>query len=69
MDNEIRKDGGLNMGAYREFNFNDDIELLNLKYQMNGLGFKNYFEQEKGADELILGTEINEKTEEQKNQL
>lgn len=57
------------MGAYREFNFNDDIELLNLKYQMNGFDSKNYFVPEEGANELIIDTEINEKTKEQKNQL
>ncbi len=27
---------------YREFNFNDDIELMNLTYQMNTGNFINY---------------------------
>lgn len=31
------------MGVYREFNFEDDIELLNLKYQMDNGKFMDYF--------------------------
>ena len=41
------------MGFKRECNFEDDIELLNLKYQMNGLGFGEYFANELGANEVI----------------
>lgn len=28
--------------AYREFNFDDDMELMNLTYQMNTGNFMNY---------------------------
>lgn len=31
------------MGVHREFSFEDDIELLNLKYQMNNGVFADYF--------------------------
>lgn len=42
------------MGVHREFNFEDDIELLNLKYQMNGLNVSDYFNKEIGAGEPII---------------
>lgn len=32
------------MGVHREFSFEDDIELLNLKYQMNNGNFMDYFQ-------------------------
>ncbi len=32
------------MGVHREFNFDDDIELLNLKYQMSTGNFSEYFQ-------------------------
>ena len=38
------------MGVHREFNFDEDIELLNLKYQMNTGNFSEYF-QNNIADE------------------
>ena len=31
------------MGFKREFNFEEDIELLNLKYQMDNGNFADYF--------------------------
>lgn len=31
--------------SYREFNFEDDIELMNLTYQMNTGNFMNYEEE------------------------
>lgn len=41
------------MGLKREFSFEDDIELLNLKYQVGNVGLSDYFENEIGANELI----------------
>lgn len=41
------------MGLKREFSFEDDIELLNLKYQVGNIGLSDYFENEIGANELI----------------
>lgn len=41
------------MGFKREFNFDDDIELLNLKYQMGNGSLADYFQNELGANELI----------------
>lgn len=41
------------MGLKREFSFEDDIELLNLKYQVGNMGLSDYFENEIGANELI----------------
>ena len=41
------------MGFKRECNFEDDIELLNLKYQMNGAGLGGYFTNELGANEMM----------------
>ncbi len=41
------------MGLKREFSFEDDIELLNLKYQVGNVGLSDYFENEIGAGELI----------------
>lgn len=41
------------MGLKREFSFEDDIELLNLKYQVGNIGLSDYFENEVGANELI----------------
>lgn len=41
------------MGFKRECNFKDDIELLNLKYQMNGAGLGEYFINELGANEMM----------------
>ena len=41
------------MGFKRECNFEDDIELLNLTYQMNGAGLGDYFNNELGANEMI----------------
>ena len=32
------------MGVHREFNFDEDIELLNLRYQMNTGNFADYFQ-------------------------
>lgn len=49
------------MGFKREFNFEEDMELLNLKYQMNNIGLSNYFQNEIGANEPIhtnIGNEI-----------
>lgn len=43
------------MGIKREFNFDDDIELLNLKYQMNNGSLLDYFQNELGANEPIQG--------------
>lgn len=44
---------GAFMGFKRECNFEDDIELLNLKYQMNGAGLGGYFTNELGANEMM----------------
>lgn len=41
------------MGLKREFSFEDDIELLNLKYQVGNVGLSDYFKNEVGANELI----------------
>lgn len=41
------------MGLKREFTFEDDIELLNLKYQVGNIDLSDYFKNEIGADELI----------------
>lgn len=41
------------MGLKREFTFEDDIELLNLKYQVGNVGLSDYFANEIGANELI----------------
>ena len=41
------------MGFKREFNFEEDIELLNLKYQISDTNFLNYFQNELGANEPI----------------
>lgn len=41
------------MGFKREFNFEDDIELLNLKYQFNNTNLSDYFQNEIGANEEI----------------
>ena len=49
------------MGFQREFNFEEDIELLNMKYQMNNSGLSDYFQNEIGANEPIranMGNEI-----------
>ena len=48
------------MGIKREFNFDDDIELLNLKYQFNNGGILDYFQNELGANEPIQNTISNE---------
>lgn len=56
------------MGFKREFNFEDDIELLNLNYQMNGANLCDYFQNEIGANEPIK-TEMNNEIEQPKNQL
>ena len=55
------------MGFKRECNFEDDIELLNLKYQMNGLGFGDYFANELGANEVIQN-KIGNPIEQEENQ-
>lgn len=52
------KSGGKTMGIKREFNFDDDIELLNLKYQMDNGSLLDYFQNELGANEPI-SKEIN----------
>lgn len=41
------------MGLKREFSFEDDIELLNLKYQVGNIDLSDYFKNEIGADESI----------------
>lgn len=56
------------MGFKREFNFEDDIELLNLKYQMAGGTLSEYFQNEMGANEPIQ-REINNEIQQPKNQL
>lgn len=56
------------MGVHREFNFEDDIELLNLKYQMGNGNLSEYFGIETGANEPILG-EMKEEVEKTKHQL
>lgn len=33
------------MGVRREFSFEDDIELLDLKYQMDNGSFRDYFKE------------------------
>lgn len=48
------------MGLKRELNFDDDIELLNLKYQIGNIGLSDYFNNEIGADELIQKENSNE---------
>ncbi len=55
------------MGLKREFNFEDDIELLNLKYQMNGAGLGEYFQNEIGANEMIQNG-INNQIRQEENQ-
>ena len=37
--------------VYREFNFNEDIELMNLTYQMNRGNFMNYEETNESNNE------------------
>jgi len=39
--------------AYSEFSFNDDIELMNLTYQMNTGNFTNYYNEDLINDEEI----------------
>lgn len=56
------------MGFKREFNFEDDMELLNLNYQMNGASLSDYFQNEIGANEPIQ-KEMNNEIEQPKNQL
>lgn len=56
------------MGVHREFNFEDDIELLNLKYQMNGLNISEYFTKEVGVGEPIIQIEP-QNEQKMKNQL
>ncbi|MBO5479148.1 MAG: hypothetical protein J6A04_05585 [Clostridia bacterium] len=56
------------MGIKREFNFDDDIELLNLKYQMNNGSLLEYFQNEVGANEPIQ-KQMNGEIQEPKNQL
>ena len=57
-----KKSGGKPMGFKREFNFEEDMELLNMKYQINNSGLFDYFQKELGANEPIqIGNEI-EKT-------
>ena len=41
--------------AYSEFDFNEDIELMNLTYQMNTGNFTNY--ENNYEDEKIINTE------------
>ena len=55
------------MGIKREFNFDDDIELLNLKYQFGGGSLTDYFQNEIGANEPII--QMNSDINEAKNQL
>lgn len=55
------------MGFKRECNFEDDIELLNLKYQMNGAGLGEYFTNELGANEMMQNG-INNQIKQEKNQ-
>lgn len=43
---------------YREFNFNEDIELMNLTYQMNTGNFINYDNYEN--ENLLNNKEIKE---------
>lgn len=56
------------MGFKREFNFDDDMELLNLKYQMNGGSLSEYFQNEIGANEPIQ-RKINNEIQQPKDQL
>lgn len=56
------------MGFKREFNFDDDMELLNLKYQMNGGSLSDYFQNEIGANEPIQ-RKIDHEIQQPKNQL
>lgn len=55
------------MGIGREFNFEDDMELLNLKYQINHVGLSDYLQSELGANEPIQ-KEINHEIQLPKNQ-
>lgn len=50
MQIEMEENG---MGLKREFSFEDDIELLNLKYQVGNIDLSDYFKNEIGADESI----------------
>lgn len=54
------------MGIKREFNFDDDIELLNLKYQFNNGNLLDYFQNELGANEPIQKA-LNSNEQETKN--
>lgn len=56
------------MGVKREFNFEDDMELLNLKYQMNNVGLSDYFQNELGANEPIQ-QQISNEIQQTKSQL
>lgn len=56
------------MGFKKEFNFEDDIELLNLKYQIGNTSLSEYFENELGANEPIQKS-LNNEVQEPKNQL
>lgn len=55
------------MGIKREFNFDDDIELLNLKYQFGNGTLTDYFQNEIGANEPMM--HIDSEISEPKNQL
>lgn len=51
--------GGNNMKrSYSEFNFDDDIELMNLTYQMNTGNFINY-ENNYKDEEIINAKKLN----------
>ena len=45
-------------GEYREFSFNDDIELMNLTYKMNTGNFMDYEDELSTEDEKINNVEI-----------
>lgn len=42
---------------YREFSFNEDIELMNLTYQMNTGNFMNYYNEDLLDNEEIQNYE------------
>ncbi|MCI8482207.1 MAG: hypothetical protein HFJ27_03885 [Clostridia bacterium] len=46
------------MGLKREFNFEEDMELLNLKYQMHNESLLEYFQNDLGANEPIQNSSI-----------